>query len=175
MLLLLTLGFLAEPAQRQARLVTDVEPPRAYDTMSRTELQVEWDLLSAKRPGLLAPLALAIPGAVGAVVTAIVFIANFTTIYGLAVYAAVLLTGAFIICLAAVALGVVVYVRNKPERDAIGRELDAIERTYREGRCRSVPGQRPCQNDPNAPAMSPGFAPQVSAPAPTPMLVLASF
>lgn len=168
MLTLLLLASLVDSTPRHVRLVADVR----YETMTRAELQAEYDALEARRPGLFVPLSLIGLGLAGGVISAVAFWIPFSTPYGLAVYSAAILIAAFVVSIAMVATGTALWVRRKPERDAIGAELERLEDAYREGRCRNVEGQRPCEKDPNT---GPSFPPQVEAPGPGPGWVLAVF
>jgi hypothetical protein len=151
-------------------------PAARYELMSRAELQSAYDDLEAKRPGIGLPLTGILVGAAGVVISFVVFWVNFTTPYGLAVYSAVTLMGAFLVSAAMIIGSIALWSHRRPERDAIGRHLQEIEDAYREGRCRSVAGQRPCAKDPSGPPPTrDGFVPQVSAPGPVPSLVVARF
>ncbi len=168
MLTLVLLASLLDPTPRHARLVADVR----YESMTRAELQAEYDALEARRPGLALPISLIGLGLAGGVVSAVAFWIPFSTPFGLGVYSAAILIAAFVVSVAIVATGIALWARRKPERDAIGAELQRIEDAYREGRCRNVDGQRPCEKDPST---APGFPPQVEVPGPQPALVLAAF
>ncbi len=175
-------AFLTEGMPRSVRLVADEAAAPSYEAMNREELQIAYDLLEAKRPGVLVPSLLGFGGGLAAVTLMIGLFGGLSGPFGIAVYVAVILTAAAIVSLGLVVLGIVLYVRNKPERDAARKQLDVIEAAYRDGRCRNERGQRPCLNDPTRPvprAPSPqlpppgGIIPQVQAP--TPSIVLASF
>jgi hypothetical protein len=174
---------LNDGAPRHVRLVADEVPQRDYAHMTRAEQKAIYDELSAKRPGIALPMVLIMTGGLGAVISAIAFWIPFSTVYGVAVYAGAIMITAFAVSLVMVGLGVALIAVRRPERAEIGAELDVIEQHYNSGRCLSVPGERPCRNDPRGPQPqqpqqpreAPRFVPQVSAPGPVPSLVVATF
>jgi hypothetical protein len=112
----------------------------------------------------------------GSLISAGVFWSMFTTPFGIAVYAAVLLIAAGIVSLGLAAGSIALYALRKPERDTIGSQMQELEKAYREGRCRTEPGLPPCPKDPYAPPVLPGtFVPQVRSEDPLPSLVIARF
>jgi hypothetical protein len=160
------------------RLIEDLPAAPSYEQMSRLQQRAEYRSLDEQRPGLALPVLGITLGAVGAFTSSIVFWSMFTTPYGLAVYAAVLLIAAAIVSVAMIVGGIALNVHNQPQRDALGEKLHKLEDAYRQGRCRTEPGLPPCSKDPYGPPQtvpSNGFVPQVSAPAPEPSLVVARF
>jgi uncharacterized membrane protein (DUF485 family) len=170
-------AFLTEGMPRRARLVADdsgAAPIPNYERYTRAELEAEYDLLEARRPRVAIPAGLIGLGATGAVISGIALFASLSSFFGIAVYAAITLTVAIVIGVGLVAIGIILIARTANERRTLGKRMDAIESAFREGRCRSVEGQRPCDADPNGPPpptqQSPSFIPpQVRAPSSHPI------
>jgi hypothetical protein len=151
----------------------DVPKVPGYEGMSRAELRSEYQALGTRRPGIVLPIIGSILGAGGAATSAGLFWVVFSTPYGLPVYGAVAFIAAFVVSLAVLVASFALYIRNRPQRAALGAQMEQIEDAFRAGRCRSEPGDKPCENDPQH--KPDRFVPQVSAPTSSPSLVIARF
>ena len=171
---------LSDGAPRHFRLIADEPAPqRDYAHMTRREQKAIYEEISAKRPGIALPLVLILTGGLGAIISAVAFWVPFSTVFGVAVYAGAIMITAFTVSLLMVATGVALYAVRRPQREELGQELDVIEQHFNSGTCLSVPGERPCRNDPRGPQPrereAPRYVPQVSVPGPSPSLVIATF
>lgn len=155
-------GLLAEGGARRVQLVADAAPLR-----SRAELLAERERLNASRPPRMLPSLAAAFGGIGAGAALSGFFLLASSFQGVAVYVAVLLLSAAVVSLGVAVLAILYLVRTAPAQRAVDAQVAELDALYREGRCRTEPGQPPCR-------AAPRREPQ-SGRAPLPTLELARF
>ena len=163
-------GFLAEGSPRRIRLIVDETPGGStpdYENWTRGQLRTEYDRLEKIRPGVFLPAVMIAGGAGGAAISGIWLAAAVSSFFGIAVYLAVVLTVAIVVCVGLVVIGSILLYRTAPDREAIGKQLNQIEAVYKDRRCGTKPSQRPCPVEPDAAPQPPvpgGFFQQVMGP-----------
>ena len=138
-------GFLADGGARRIQLVSDEAPLR-----TRAELLAERERLVALRPARLAPSLAVAFGGIGAGAGVVTFLLLASAYLGVAVYVAVLLLSVAAVALVVAVLATLYLVGTAAEHRALDAQVADLDALYREGRCRTVPGQPPCRAEPRS-------------------------
>lgn len=131
-------GLLADSAPRQIH----------FEQMSRGELLTERMRLEALRPDVVLPMTAITIGLEAMVACVVIFLGMASAPFGIAVYAAAIFLSVAGVSFAVAIAGAVRMVFINSQRREIESQLDAIDTAWGEGRCRSEPGEPPCNGDP---------------------------
>lgn len=138
-------GFLHDgSASRRIRLVTDEAAVQPALLMSRAELVSERARLRELQPDVALPAVATIVGVAGTGLFLALFLVVGSSYFGIAVYLAVILISAAVVCLGVAAAGAIRLLHSGPQRRAIEAQIEEVDAAYRDGRCRNEPDQPPC-------------------------------